>query len=56
MLMILLFLIGVVLLVVGADRLVAGASALAERMGLSPLVIGLTVVTWGQVPLSFFSR
>lgn len=47
MLMILLFLIGVVLLVVGADRLVAGASALAERLGLSPLVIGLTVVALG---------
>jgi cation:H+ antiporter len=47
MVMILLFLVGVVLLVVGADRLVAGASALAERLGLSPLVIGLTVVALG---------
>jgi len=38
---------GSVLLIVGADRLVTGASALAKRLGLSQLVIGLTVVALG---------
>lgn len=37
-------LLGLVLLAVGAELLVRGASALALRMGLSTLVIGLTVV------------
>ena len=39
--------VGSVLLIVGADRLVTGASALAKRLGLSQLVIGLTVVALG---------
>ncbi|MEY4699869.1 MAG: hypothetical protein RL326_56 [Pseudomonadota bacterium] len=39
--------VGSVLLIVGADRLVTGASALAKRLGLSQLVIGLTVVAVG---------
>ncbi len=38
---------GFVLLVYGADWLVDGASALAHRFGVSPLVIGLTVVALG---------
>jgi cation:H+ antiporter len=38
---------GSVLLIAGADRLVTGASALAKRLGLSQLVIGLTVVSVG---------
>lgn len=38
---------GVALLVVGADRLVAGASGLARRVGVSTVVIGLTVVALG---------
>lgn len=38
---------GSVLLIAGADRLVTGASALAKRLGLSQLVIGLTVVALG---------
>jgi cation:H+ antiporter len=38
---------GFVLLVWGADRLVAGASALARNLGVSPLVIGLTIVAFG---------
>jgi K+-dependent Na+/Ca+ exchanger-like protein len=42
-----LLLIGVVLLVFGADFLVRGASAIAERLGISPIVIGLTVVAFG---------
>lgn len=36
--------VGLVLLVVGAEALVRGASSLARRIGLSPLVVGLTVV------------
>ncbi|GAJ00617.1 unnamed protein product, partial [marine sediment metagenome] len=35
---------GFILLVWGADRLVAGASALARNLGVSPLIIGLTIV------------
>lgn len=42
-----LFLGGLVVLVTGGHALVNGASALARRFGLSPLVIGLTVVAWG---------
>ncbi len=38
---------GLVLLVKGADRFVSGASALAARLGISQLVIGLTVVAMG---------
>lgn len=42
-----LFFIGLALLIVGAEMLVRGASSLARRVGLSPLVIGLTVVAYG---------
>ena len=42
-----LFLAGLVLLVVGAESLVRGASRLAATIGVSPLVIGLTVVAFG---------
>ena len=38
---------GLVLLVVGAEALVRGASRLAARFGISPLIIGLTVVAFG---------
>lgn len=38
---------GLLLLTAGAEGLVRGASALAQRMGLSPLVVGLTVVAFG---------
>jgi cation:H+ antiporter len=41
------FVAGLVLLVVGAEGLVRGASRLAAAVGLSPLVIGLTVVAFG---------
>ena len=40
-------LLGLVLLVAGAELLVRGASRLALRFGISPLVIGLTVVAFG---------
>ena len=35
------------LLVAGAEVLVKGASKLAASMGISPLVVGLTVVAFG---------
>lgn len=38
---------GLVFLVVGAEGLVRGASRLATRIGLSPIVVGLTVVAFG---------
>jgi cation:H+ antiporter len=44
---ILLFVLGLVLLVLGAELLVRGASRLATAFGVSPLVIGLTVVAYG---------
>ncbi len=43
----LLFLLGLVALVVGAEWLVRGSSRLAAALGVSPLVIGLTVVAFG---------
>jgi cation:H+ antiporter len=42
-----LFVLGLVMLIVGADLLVAGASRVAARLGISSLVIGLTVVAFG---------
>ncbi|KFA87190.1 calcium/sodium antiporter [Archangium violaceum] len=42
-----LFLGGVVLLLLGGDLLVKGAVALAERRGVRPLTIGLTLVAFG---------
>ncbi|KAI9134414.1 calcium/sodium antiporter [Acaryochloris sp. CCMEE 5410] len=41
------FVAGLVFLVVGAEFLVKGASRLAATMGISPLIIGLTVVAFG---------
>ncbi len=43
----LLALLGVVLLYVGGEVLVRSASGLASRLGVRPLVIGLTVVAFG---------
>ena len=39
--------IGIVLLLSGAEVLVRGASSIALRFGLTPLVVGLTVVALG---------
>jgi cation:H+ antiporter len=39
--------VGLALLVVGGDILVRGAVALATRLGVSPLLVGLTVVGFG---------
>lgn len=38
---------GLVILVIGAEVLVRGASRLAAAFGISPLVIGLTIVAFG---------
>jgi cation:H+ antiporter len=43
----LLLVAGLALLLKGADFLVAGASEIAEQLGISQLVIGLTVVAFG---------
>ena len=42
-----LFILGIACLIVGAELLVRGASNLAAAVGISPLVIGLTVVAFG---------
>ncbi len=44
----LLFVIGIALLVKGGDVLVDGATSVARRLGVSDLVIGLTVVSIGS--------
>jgi cation:H+ antiporter len=47
MLSALLFVIGIAILITGGDALVRGASALAARLGVPPIAIGLTVVAFG---------
>jgi len=44
---VLFFVLGITALTVGSDWLVRGASCLAERLGVSQLVIGLTMVAFG---------
>ena len=44
----LLFLVWLVVLSWGADRFVFGSSALARNMGISPMIIGLTIVAMGS--------
>ncbi len=44
---ILFFVLGLVFLVIGADILVRGASKFAMSFGISPLVVGLTIVAFG---------
>lgn len=43
----LLFILGFVALVKGADLLVDGASAIAKRLNISEMIIGLTIVSFG---------
>ncbi|MEE8423540.1 MAG: hypothetical protein V3S49_03280 [Thermodesulfobacteriota bacterium] len=43
----LLILIGFVMLYYGAEWLVQGSSSLARSLGITPIVIGLTVVAFG---------
>lgn len=38
---------GIIILVVGANLLISGAVAIAVRFGVSPLLVGLTIVAWG---------
>lgn len=47
MLIYILFVLGFVVLIKGADLLVDGSSSLASRFGVSPMVIGLTIVAFG---------
>jgi cation:H+ antiporter len=42
------FIIGLAFLSWSADRFVYGASALAKNMGISPMIIGLTIVAMGS--------
>ena len=44
---ILLIAVGLGILILGAESLVRGASSLAKKMGVSQIVIGLTVVAFG---------
>ena len=44
---ILFIIVGVAMILWGADRLTDGAAALARRMGMSEMVVGLTVVAFG---------
>ena len=44
---VIMFLAGLVLLVIGANALVRGSSKLALSFGISPLVVGLTIVAFG---------
>ncbi|MFO8084131.1 MAG: calcium/sodium antiporter [Desulfobacterales bacterium] len=51
-----LFVIGLIIIYYGAEFLVSGASALAHSLGMSPMVIGLTVVAFGtSAPETFVS-
>ncbi|MFC4702021.1 calcium/sodium antiporter [Glaciecola siphonariae] len=45
---IIIFVIGLVVLSWSADRFVYGASALAKNIGISPMMIGLTIVAMGS--------
>lgn len=47
LLTLILFVVGLVILIAGAELLVRGASRLALGFGISPLVVGLTVVAFG---------
>ncbi len=43
----LLFFVGIVLLIKGADYLIDGSTALAKKLKVSTLIIGLTIVAFG---------
>ena len=44
---VLLLVAGLVLLALSSDRFVLGACAIAHNLGMTPLVVGLTVVAFG---------
>ena len=53
---ILLIVAGLALLVVGGDFLVRGAVALALKLGIAPVIVGLTVLAFGtSAPPAFVS-
>lgn len=52
---ILVTILGFVGLIVGADKFVYGASAAARNLGVSPLMIGLTIVAFGTSAPEIFS-
>ncbi len=47
MLSFLLLVVGLAILIVGGGLLVRGATALAERLGVAPVIVGMTVVAFG---------
>ncbi|MFI3206521.1 MAG: calcium/sodium antiporter [Clostridia bacterium] len=47
MLSFVILIVGFVLLVFGADKFVEGASALAKKLGVPPIIVGLTIVAFG---------
>ncbi|MDG2141382.1 MAG: calcium/sodium antiporter [Gammaproteobacteria bacterium] len=51
----LIIIIGFIGLIWGAERFVSGASSIAENFGISPLIIGLTIVAFGTSAPEFFS-
>ena len=53
---VLLIVMGAAVILWGADRLTAGAAALAGRMGISQMVIGLTIVAMGTSMPEFCVR
>jgi cation:H+ antiporter len=54
MISIILFFVGFLLLIKGADFLVEGASSIAKKFKIAPIVIGLTVVSFGTSAPEFF--
>ena len=44
---VIILLIALVVLVWSADKFVLGASSLAKNIGVSPMIIGLTIVAMG---------
>lgn len=53
-LQVVLFVLGIIVVLWGADRLTDGAVGLAQRMGMSQMVIGLTIVAMGTSMPEFF--
>ena len=45
---VLILLVALVVLVWSADKFVFGASSLARNLGISPMIIGLTIVAMGS--------
>lgn len=50
-----LIIVGLVLTIAGSDQLVRGAASLARRLGLSPFVIGVTIVPFGTSAPELFT-